>query len=163
SRVGGAAQVKATKQVAGSLRLDLAQFREMAAFAQFGSDLDASTQKLIHRGERLMELLKQPQYQPMSMAEQAVVLFAGTRGLLDEVPVKKVPVVERGIVEYMNAQQKVILETITQEEKLTKEMEENLTSVLTRFIAKFSDHAGADTHLTADEIEMAQNLMHTSA
>ncbi|MBF0214966.1 MAG: F0F1 ATP synthase subunit alpha, partial [Magnetococcales bacterium] len=128
SRVGGSAQVKATKQVAGSLRLDLAQYREMAAFAQFGSDLDASTQKLLLRGERLMELLKQSQYQPLSMEEQAVVLFAGTRGLLDAVEVKKITAAEQAILEHMRTQQKAILETIKKEEKLSKEMEENLTS-----------------------------------
>ncbi|MBF0340385.1 MAG: F0F1 ATP synthase subunit alpha [Magnetococcales bacterium] len=162
SRVGGSAQVKATKQVAGSLRLDLAQFREMAAFAQFGSDLDASTQKLIHRGERLMELLKQPQYQPLSMAEQAVVLFAGTRGLLDEVAVKQVTTVERALIEHMRTQQQDVLETITREEKLTKEMEDKLTALLTRFVKRFENHAEADRPLTAEEIDMAQNLMHTA-
>ncbi|MBF0180393.1 MAG: F0F1 ATP synthase subunit alpha [Magnetococcales bacterium] len=143
SRVGGSAQVKATKQVAGSLRLDLAQFREMAAFAQFGSDLDASTQKLIHRGERLMELLKQPQYQPLSMEEQAVVLFAGARGLLDDVEVKRVTDVEQGILEYMRTQQKSVLESIRKEEKLSKEMEENLTTILSAFIKKYADQKAA--------------------
>ncbi|MEO5331630.1 MAG: F0F1 ATP synthase subunit alpha [Magnetococcus sp. YQC-5] len=152
SRVGGSAQVKATKQVAGSLRLDLAQFREMAAFAQFGSDLDASTQKLLHRGERLMELLKQPQYQPLSMEEQAVVLFAGTRGLLDDVPVKKITDVERALLEYMRTQQSTVLEAIRKEEKLSKEMEEKLTKLLGDFIRGL-----------ANRLEVDKNLMHTSS
>ncbi len=112
SRVGGSAQVKATKQVAGTLRLDLAQFREMAAFAQFGSDLDETTRKLLHRGERLMELLKQGQYKPLSMEEQASVLFAGTKGLLDKVAVKKISTAEAGIVDEMRSQYKDLLNTI---------------------------------------------------
>ncbi len=139
SRVGGSAQVKATKQVAGSLRLDLAQYREMAAFAQFGSDLDASTQQLLHRGERLMVLLKQSQYMPLSMEEQAVVLFSGTRGLLDKIPVKRITEVELAILDYMRSQQKAVLDTIRKEEKLSKEMEDNLTKILTQFLERFTD------------------------
>ncbi|MBF0135920.1 MAG: F0F1 ATP synthase subunit alpha [Magnetococcales bacterium] len=162
SRVGGSAQVKATKQVAGSLRLDLAQFREMAAFAQFGSDLDASTRKLIHRGERLMELLKQPQYQPLSMEEQAVVLFAGTRGLLDDVVVRKVTDVERGILDHFRTSQKELLETIRKEEKISEKTEQDLMSALTTFIARFNDHDAADVPPTIEELEVVQNLMHTS-
>ncbi|MBF8274044.1 MAG: ATP synthase F1 subcomplex alpha subunit [Magnetococcales bacterium] len=149
SRVGGSAQVKATKQVAGSLRLDLAQFREMAAFAQFGSDLDASTQKLLHRGERLMQLLKQAQYQPLSMEEQAVILFAGTRGLLDNVPVKEISAMESKILEHMRGHHSDVMETIRKEEKITDATEERLRSVLTTFIAKFEDVEGADTPLAA--------------
>ncbi|MBF0427371.1 MAG: F0F1 ATP synthase subunit alpha [Magnetococcales bacterium] len=154
SRVGGAAQVKATKQVAGSLRLDLAQYREMAAFAQFGSDLDASTQKLLLRGERLMVLLKQAQYQPLSMEEQAVVLFCGTRGLLDDVAVKRITEAELAILDYMRTQQKAVLDTIRTEEKLSKEMEANLTKILTQFIKKFSDLADTGT---------TENLMNKSS
>lgn len=137
SRVGGSAQVKATKQVAGSLRLDLAQYREMAAFAQFGSDLDASTQKLIHRGERLMELLKQPQYQPMSMEEQAVVLFAGTKGLLDKVPVKRITKFERALLGYLHSHQQDLLDTIRTEEKISDQTDAALRKVLADFITQF--------------------------
>ncbi|MCA9906216.1 MAG: F0F1 ATP synthase subunit alpha, partial [Anaerolineae bacterium] len=90
SRVGGDAQTKAMKKVAGGLRLDLAQFRSLAAFAQFGSDLDKSTQRQLDRGLRLTELLKQPQYQPLALADQVALLYAGTRGYLDEVPVSSV-------------------------------------------------------------------------
>jgi len=101
SRVGGAAQTKAMKQVAGTLRLDLAQFRELAAFAQFGSDLDKATLAQIERGKRMMEILKQDQYVPMSMEEQVIVLFAGTKGYLDDVPVESVRKFEDGLLRYI--------------------------------------------------------------
>ncbi|MBF0401534.1 MAG: F0F1 ATP synthase subunit alpha [Magnetococcales bacterium] len=162
SRVGGSAQVKATKQVAGSLRLDLAQFREMAAFAQFGSDLDASTLKLIHRGERLMELLKQKQYQPLSMEEQVVVLFAGTKGMLDEIPVKRVNEVEGLILDHFRSQQKELLATIRKDEKLTEATEKQLHAALTKVIAL---HAGgaADEVMTQAMAEQVQDLMKTAS
>ncbi len=162
SRVGGSAQVKATKQVAGSLRLDLAQFREMAAFAQFGSDLDASTLKLIHRGERLMELLKQLQYQPLSMEEQVVVLFAGTRGLLDKVAVKRVNQVERLILEHFRTQQKELLAIIRKDEKLTEVVEKRLQEALTLFIAKHEGGEGNDD-MTKAMAEQVEHLMHTTS
>ncbi|MBF0138795.1 MAG: F0F1 ATP synthase subunit alpha [Magnetococcales bacterium] len=163
SRVGGAAQVKATKQVAGTLRLDLAQFREMAAFAQFGSDLDASTQKLLHRGERLMLLLKQAQYNPLSMEQQAVVLFAGTRGLLDNIPVADISVLEDKILEHMQVGHADVLETIRKEEKITEATEAKLKSLLTAFIAKFENAEGAEKPLTQQEREMSEALMHTTS
>ena len=163
SRVGGSAQVKATKQVAGSLRLDLAQFREMAAFAQFGSDLDASTQKLIHRGERLMELLKQPQYQPLSMEEQVVVLFAGTRGMLDNVAVRRVNEVEQAILAHFRTQQKALLATIRKDEKLTDSTEGKLRAALAGCIAQFEEVDEASKPMSAKEAEQVQNLMQTSS
>lgn len=101
SRVGGAAQTKAMKQVAGTLRLDLAQFRELAAFAQFGSDLDKATLQQIERGKRMVELLKQDQYVPMSMAEQVIVLFAGTQGYLDDIPVESIKKFEQEFLRYI--------------------------------------------------------------
>ncbi|MBF0357688.1 MAG: F0F1 ATP synthase subunit alpha [Magnetococcales bacterium] len=162
SRVGGSAQVKATKQVAGTLRLDLAQFREMAAFAQFGSDLDETTRKLLHRGERLMELLKQPQYKPLSMEEQAAVLFAGTKGLLDNVAVKKVSAAESGIVDEMRSQNKDILETIAKDKKLTDATEAKLMAALKKIIVKYEDVEDSSAPMSAHEAEMAENLMHTS-
>ncbi|MBF0447615.1 MAG: F0F1 ATP synthase subunit alpha [Magnetococcales bacterium] len=137
SRVGGSAQVKATKQVAGTLRLDLAQYREMAAFAQFGSDLDETTQRLLHRGERLMELLKQPQYKPLSMEEQATVLFAGTRGMLDQVPVNQISAMEQNILSEMRTKHQDLLGTIFKEKKLTEETEGKLKKVLTAIVAKY--------------------------
>jgi F-type H+/Na+-transporting ATPase subunit alpha len=163
SRVGGSAQVKATKQVAGTLRLDLAQFREMAAFAQFGSDLDATTQKLLHRGERLMELLKQAQYKPLSMEEQAVVLFAGTRGLLDEVAVKQIPTAEAGIVEGMNAHHKDLMQTIATDKKLTEATEEKLKVALSAIVKRFEDTVAAHAPMTAQEAEVADSLMGSGA
>ncbi len=111
SRVGGAAQVKAMKQVAGTLRLDLAQYRELAAFAQFGSDLDKATQLKLSRGMRMVELLKQPQYKPMTVAEQVISLFAGTRGFMDDVPVESVRKFEEAMQEYFhNAKSDILAE-----------------------------------------------------
>ena len=101
SRVGSNAQTKAMKSVAGSIKLELAQYREMAAFAQFGSDLDASTQRLLNRGSRLTELLKQPQYSPLTNAEQVVVIYAGTHGYLDKLPVSDVGRFERGLLSHL--------------------------------------------------------------
>merc|ERR1711934_696906 len=98
SRVGSSAQTKSMKSVAGSIKLELAQYREMAAFAQFGSDLDASTQALLNRGARLTELLKQPQYSPLTNAEQVVIIYAGTRGYLDKLPVNEVGPFQNGLV-----------------------------------------------------------------
>ena len=163
SRVGGSAQVKATKQVAGSLRLDLAQFREMAAFAQFGSDLDASTLKLIHRGERLMELLKQPQYQPLSMEEQVVVLFAGTRGMLDKIEVKQVAYVEKMILEHVRTQQKDLLALIRKDKHLSESTEKRLRDVLSKCIGQYENEGKANKAMTLKEAEQVQNLMQTSA
>jgi F-type H+-transporting ATPase subunit alpha len=101
SRVGGAAQVKAMKQVAGTLRLDMAQFRELEAFAAFGSDLDASTQRQLTRGERLVEILKQPQYQPLSMEKQVTILYAGTKRYLDALPADVVAKYEAGLYKFI--------------------------------------------------------------
>ncbi len=118
SRVGGAAQVKAMKQVAGTLRLDLAQYRELAAFAQFGSDLDKATQLKLNRGMRMVELLKQPQYKPMSVEEQVVSLFAGTRGFMDDVPVEAVRKFEEGLQEYFHNVKSDILAEIRDKKAL---------------------------------------------
>src|SRR5690606_15173933 len=98
SRVGGAAQVKAMKKIAGSLRLDLASYRELEAFAQLGTELDAATQKQLDRGARMVELLKQPQYQPYETVDQVISIFAGTKGYLDDVPVKQVPAFEKAML-----------------------------------------------------------------
>jgi len=130
SRVGGAAQIKAMKQVAGTLRLDLAQYRELAAFAPFGSDLDKSTQQRLNRGMRLVELLKQPQYQPMNAAEQVVSLFAGTRGLMDELPVSAVSQFENEMLEYMRNQRPEILEEIKTKQALDAELEAKLREAI---------------------------------
>jgi len=133
SRVGGAAQVKAMKQVAGQLRLDLAQYREMAAFAQFGSDLDAATQAQLFRGERLVELLKQDQYKPLNMVQQVISLFAGVRGLLDDVKVSDIRRFESGLLNFVEEKHKDIVDAIDKEKKLSDETEEKLKNAVIAF------------------------------
>ena len=130
SRVGSAAQIKAMKQVAGSIKLELAQYREMAAFAQFGSDLDASTQKLLARGERLTELLKQGQYSPLKVEEQVAVIYAGVKGFLDKIPTKEVGRFEETLLRELRGSQSAILETIRTEQKLSDATEEKLKAVI---------------------------------
>merc|ERR1719215_1107171 len=120
SRVGSAAQQKAMKQVAGTMKLDLAQYREVAAFAQFGSDLDASTQQLLNRGVRLTELLKQVQYVPMPIEEQVAVIFCGVRGYLDKIDPTKITDFEEAFLEHMRSSQSEILETIAKDGTLTE-------------------------------------------
>jgi F-type H+-transporting ATPase subunit alpha len=112
SRVGSAAQTKAMKKVAGRIKGELAQYREMAAFAQFGSDLDATTQRLLNRGARLTELLKQPQFSPLKMEEQVVVIYAGVNGYLDPLPVPRVKAFEQGLLSLMHSQNADILNAI---------------------------------------------------
>jgi len=138
SRVGGAAQVKAIKQVAGRLRLDLAQYRELAAFAQFASDMDKATQARLARGERMMELLKQDQYQPLPMAEQVAVLHAGVNGFLDSLPVRRVRAFERGYLAFLRSSKPQLLATITREEKLTDETLAALEAACKEFLETFT-------------------------
>ena len=137
SRVGGAAQVKAMKQVAGQLRLDLAQYREMAAFAQFGSDLDATTQAQLFRGERLVEILKQDQYKPFSVAQQVISIFSGVRGLLDDIKVGDVKKFEVGLLNFVEEKHKNIIETIEKEKKLDDAIEEKLKNVVEEYKGLF--------------------------
>jgi F-type H+-transporting ATPase subunit alpha len=138
SRVGSAAQIKAMKQVAGKIKLELAQYREMAAFAQFASDLDASTQKLLARGSRLTELLKQGQYQPMPIEEQVVSIFAGVRGFLDTVEIKDVNRFEHALLGEIKAKHGALLETIRKERELSKDTEDKLTALMTNFVKSFA-------------------------
>ncbi|MBE9604794.1 F0F1 ATP synthase subunit alpha [Acetobacteraceae bacterium H6797] len=138
SRVGSAAQIKAMKQVAGKIKLDLAQYREMQAFAQFASDLDASTQALLARGARLTELLKQPQFQPVPVEEQVVAIFAGVRGYLDKVPVNKVGEFERRLLSDVKANAPDILENIRTAKEIKKDVEAKLISFLDGFAASFA-------------------------
>jgi len=138
SRVGSAAQIKAMKQVAGRIKLELAQYREMAAFAQFASDLDASTQALLARGARLTELLKQPQYRPVPVEEQVVAIFAGTRGYLDRIPVGQVGEFERRLLSELKASHPGILEAIRTDREIKKETEEKLVGVLDGFAKSFA-------------------------
>ncbi len=138
SRVGSSAQTKAMKQVAGTIKLELAQYREMAAFAQFGSDLDAATQRLLARGARLTELLKQPQYSPLTMEEQVVVIFSGVRGFLDRIEVSQIGDYEKQLLAEMHAKHQDLLDTINSEAALSKESEEKLTGILESFTTTFA-------------------------
>ncbi|MEE2987073.1 MAG: F0F1 ATP synthase subunit alpha [Nitrospinota bacterium] len=137
SRVGGAAQIKAMKQVAGQLRLDLAQYREMAAFAQFGSDLDAATQAQLARGERLVEILKQDQYKPLSATQQVVSIFAGVRGLIDDIDVGEIKKFESGLLSFMEDKHKDIVDTIERTKKLDDEMEGKLKGAVLEYKGLF--------------------------
>ena len=137
SRVGSSAQVKAMKQVSGTIKLDLAQYREMAAFAQFGSDLDASTQQLLNRGARLTELLKQAQYSPMSVAEQVVSIFAGVNGFLDKIEVGDVTRFEQALISDMHANNSEVMDTITKEAKVSDETAAKLKEVIGNFAENF--------------------------
>ncbi|MCH8153714.1 MAG: F0F1 ATP synthase subunit alpha [Proteobacteria bacterium] len=137
SRVGSAAQIKAMKQVAGSIKLELAQYREMEAFAQFASDLDASTQRLLARGARLTELLKQDQYAPLPVEEQVVIIFAGVRGFLDPIPLDKVTSFERKLRDEMKASGQEILEAIRTEKEISEATEEKLKAFMENFSKTF--------------------------
>ncbi|MBB3174749.1 F-type H+-transporting ATPase subunit alpha [Endobacter medicaginis] len=138
SRVGSAAQIKAMKQVAGKIKLELAQYREMAAFSQFASDLDPATQQMLARGARLTELLKQPQNSPLPVEEQVVVLFAGTRGFVDKVPVNKVVAFEAALLADMRANHADILTAIRDAREIKKDTEEKLSGVLGEFARRFT-------------------------
>ena len=137
SRVGGNAQIKAMKQVAGSLRLDLAQYREMAAFAQFGTELDKATLQMLRRGERLMEILKQPQYQPMPVEKQILIIYAGTNGWLDEYPVKVLQRYEQELFRFVENRYPELLKQIKEKKEITDELEEKITKILGEFKEEF--------------------------
>ena len=136
SRVGSAAQTKAMKKVAGSIKLELAQYREMAAFAQFGSDLDASTQRLLNRGSKLTELLKQNQYSPMSVAQQVIAVFSGVRGYLDNIELNEIQNIEKKIYEKVKSLSPEIIESINNTGKLDEETEKKLVSLIEEFNKK---------------------------
>ena len=138
SRVGSAAQIKAMKQVAGKIKGELAQYREMAAFAQFGSDLDAATQRLLNRGAKLTELLKQGQFSPLQAEEQVVVIYAGVNGYLDELPVAAVGRFEQELLTHVHAKESKLLSTIRTEKALSDDTESKLKSVIEGFAAKFA-------------------------
>ena len=138
SRVGSAAQIKAMKQVAGSIKLELAQYREMEAFAQFGSDLDAATQQLLARGQRLTQLLKQNQYSPLQVEEQVVSIYAGVKGYLDKIKASDVVKFEKDFLSLMNDKHADIMASIRSEQKLTDETEKKLKSILEDFAKKFA-------------------------
>jgi F-type H+-transporting ATPase subunit alpha len=138
SRVGSAAQEKIMKKVAGSMKGELAQFRELAAFAKFGSDLDPATKKTLDRGARLTELLKQPQYSPLLMEEQAVVIYAGTRGYIDGVPIKDVTRYEADLLSFLRNEKKDLLKTIRDKKALTDEIESSIKDTLESFNKTFA-------------------------
>ncbi|AZL15689.1 F0F1 ATP synthase subunit alpha [Rickettsiales endosymbiont of Stachyamoeba lipophora] len=138
SRVGSAAQIKAMKQVAGSIKLDLAQFREMEAFAQFGSDLDQTTQKLLERGKRLTELLKQPPYQPLQVEEQVIILYAGVRGYLDNIPTNKVQQFEKDLLNILKLQHKDLLNVIAEEQKISEATEGKIKELLGNLVSNYT-------------------------
>jgi F-type H+-transporting ATPase subunit alpha len=126
------------KQVAGAIKGELAQYREMAAFAQFGSDLDAATQRLLARGSRLTELLKQPQFSPLKVEEQVVVIYAGTRGFLDPIPVSSVGEFEREFLTLLRNEHRDLLDAIRDSKALSPESEQKLKGILTDFSKRFS-------------------------
>jgi len=138
SRVGSAAQVKAMKQVAGSLKLFLAQYREVAAFAQFGSDLDASTKQTLNRGQRLTELLKQKQYSPMAVSDMVPLIFAGVNGYLDNIPVASILQWEADFLAHMKPNKPEIQETIEKEGQGSKELEAKLKETISSFNKSFN-------------------------
>jgi len=139
SRVGGAAQEKAMKQVAGTLRLDLAQYRELESFAAFGSDLDAATQKQLTRGERLVEVLKQPQYQPLPLERQVLIIYAGTKGYLDDLPLNVLAKYEAGLYQFVESRYPDIFTKIQQERQITDEIDQMLTKAFEEYGEEFKD------------------------
>jgi F-type H+/Na+-transporting ATPase subunit alpha len=161
SRVGGAAQIKAMKEVAGSLRLDLSQFRELEAFAAFASDLDATSKAQLDRGARLVELLKQPQYQPAPVEEQVVSIFLGTGGHLDSVPIEDVRRFETEFLDHLRAAKDGVLAEIRESQKLGEETEKKLTDEINAFKKGFAATGGGsvvpDEHVDAlDEQKVAK-------
>jgi len=138
SRVGSAAQTKAMKQVAGTIKLDLAQFREMEAFAQFGSDLDKATQKLLEKGKKLTEILKQGQYSPLSFVQQAIVIYAGVNDYLKEVPVEKISKFEKDLLSYMDSNHADLIAKIYEEKKISPDVEKQLKNALEKFVKFFA-------------------------
>ncbi|PJF24166.1 MAG: F0F1 ATP synthase subunit alpha, partial [Phototrophicales bacterium] len=138
SRVGGDAQTKAMKRVAGGLRLDLAQFRSLAAFAQFGSDLDKATQRQLDRGLRLTELLKQPQYQPLPLTDQVALLYAGTRGYLDDVPLDRIREFQTAFLRFYHSQYAAAADHIENEKTMPEDIEAQVKRAIVDFKASWS-------------------------
>src|SRR5689334_16521261 len=143
SRVGGSAQIKAMRQVAGSLRLDLAQYRELAAFAQFGSDLDKATQAQLHRGQRLVEILKQPQYQPLPVEKQVAIIYAGTNGFLDPVPVEQVRAFETELYAFIEARHPDLFRGIVDKKQLDDQLKGSLDAAVKEFSTDFAARKAA--------------------
>jgi F-type H+-transporting ATPase subunit alpha len=143
SRVGGSAQIKAMRQVAGSLRLDLAQYRELAAFAQFGSDLDAATQAQLNRGARLVEILKQRQYNPLPVEKQVLIIYAGTNGYIDQVPVGDVGSYESELYRFFELRYSNFLATVAEKKQIDDELKGQLNAALKEFGQQFAARKAA--------------------
>jgi len=138
SRVGGSAQIKAMRQVAGSLKLELAQYRELAAFAQFGSDLDKATQQQLNRGQRLVEILKQKQFSPLPFSKQILIIFAGTNGYLDDLPVEQVQAFEQDLYKYVETSSPKLLQTIMEKKILDDGLKAEMNKVVKDFKGQFT-------------------------
>jgi F-type H+-transporting ATPase subunit alpha len=145
SRVGFSAAIKAVKQVGSTLKLDLAQYRELAAFAQFGSDLDPLTQKQLNRGQRLTELLKQPQFQPLTWQQQTVVLFAGTQGYLDDLQISEIRAFEDGLHKFFASTQTAFMDDLTKKKQLDDDLRNRLHAALKEYVANFKAERTAVT------------------
>jgi F-type H+-transporting ATPase subunit alpha len=145
SRVGGSAQIKAMRQVAGSLRLDLAQYRELAAFALFGSELDKTSQSQLNRGKHLIEVLKQPQYSPLPVEKQIVIIYAGTNGMLDDLPVEQVRLFESELRGFLESSHVGMLQAIREKKTLDDQLKTQVNTVIKefkdRFVAKHKEAA----------------------
>jgi F-type H+-transporting ATPase subunit alpha len=141
SRVGFSAAIKAVKQVGSTLKLDLAQYRELAAFSQFGSDLDPLTQKQLNRGQRLTELLKQPQFQPLPWQQQAIILFAGTQGYLDDLKITEIRPFEDGLHKYFETQQSALVADLTQKKQLDDDLRNRLHAAIKDYKETFKAQA----------------------
>jgi F-type H+-transporting ATPase subunit alpha len=144
SRVGGSAQIKAMRQVAGTLKLDLAQYRELAAFAQFGSDLDKVTQNQLNRGRRLTEILKQPQFSPLTTEKQIIIIFAGTNGFLDDLKVDQIHSFEAGLYPYLDSAQSGLLKDIVSKKALDDDLKNRIKAALDEYKGNFlAEHGDA--------------------
>jgi F-type H+-transporting ATPase subunit alpha len=143
SRVGGSAQVRAMRQVAGSLRLELATYRELAAFAQFGSDLDKATQAQLNRGARLVEILKQPQYEPLPVERQIAIVFAGTNGYLDNIAVSDVPTFETELYSFIASRHSELFRGIAEKKQLDDQLKASLDGAVKQFAAEFASRKAA--------------------
>jgi F-type H+-transporting ATPase subunit alpha len=157
SRVGSAAQTKAMKQVAGTIKLDLAQFRELEAFSQFGSDLDPATQKLLDKGKKLTELLKQNQYSPMGFESQVVSIYAGVKGYLDKISAKEVTKFEEDLLKKIKTSAPEILDSIKKEQKITEQTESSLKKIIEDFVNVFTNHSPSN-HI--DHVGLNDRLKH---
>ena len=138
SRVGGSAQIKAMKQVAGRMRLDLAQYRELAAFAQFGSDLDKATKEQLDRGARMVETLKQAQYSPLNVAEQVLVIYTAVRGFLTDVPTEKVASFQQDYLKFINSSHVELIDLINKQKKLDDNLEAQINKSIEEFKASYT-------------------------